>query len=107
MIYVPLNEINSNTCVEILDTNILRYYHTTSLNANNDYTDFNSSNHYSSYSSTIYLSSQPSCVNYEDLTNQVYYRNDLSHILVIFFIMAIVIFYIPYKLFMRFYRKGR
>lgn len=107
MIYVPIENISSNTCVEVLDTNILRYYHTTLVDHDNDYTDYNSSNHYSSYSSSIYLTSQPQCINYEDLTNQVYYRNDLSHILVCFFIMAIVIFYIPYKLFMRFYRKGR
>ena len=107
MIYVPLDSINNSTCVVVEDTNIIRYYHTTQVNSDNIYTDYNTSNHYSSYTSTEYLTQAPHCIATEDLTNDIYYRNDLSHILVCFFIMAIVIFYIPYKIFMRFYRKGR
>lgn len=106
MLYVPIDDFN-NVCVEKLNTDIIRVYHSVNINQENNYTDYNSSNHYTSYQSSIVLTTQPSCVDQEQLTNDIYYRNDLSHILVVFFIMAFFIFYIPYKLIMRFYRKGR
>lgn len=106
MLYVPIDNFN-NVCVEKLNTDIIRVYDSVNINQENNYTDYNTSNHYNSYTSSIVLTSQPTCINSDELTNDIYYRNDLSHILVIFFIMAFIIFYIPYKLIMRFYRKGR
>lgn len=108
MIYVPTTiDNNNNYCYTFIDTNIIREYKTTNLNSLNDYTDYNTSNHYNSYSSQEYLTSNPTCINHNSLTNNFYYRNDFSHILVIFAIMFMVIFYLPYKIIMRFYRKGR
>lgn len=107
MIYVPTDLNNNNYCYILIDTNIIREYHSININQDNDYIDFNSSNHYNSYSSSQYLTTQPSCISHDNLTNDFYYRNDLSHILVIFLIMSIFIFYIPFKIIMRFYRKGR
>ena len=106
MLYVPIDSFN-NVCVEKLNTDIIRVYDSVNINQENNYTDYNSTNHYASYKSSIILTSNPNCVSSEHLTNDIYYRNDLSHILVIFFIMSIFIFYIPFKLIMRFYRKGR
>lgn len=106
MIYVPIENLD-NVCIEKIDTNILRYYHTTQVGHDNSYTDYNSSNHYSTYDSTIYLTTSPNCIDSDKLTNDIYYRNDLAHILIIFIILSFIIFYIPYKIFMRFYRKGR
>lgn len=107
MIYVPTNLSDNNYCYEFIDTNIIREYETINLNQENNYTDYNTANHYSSYSSKEYITKQPNCLDHNSLTNNFYYRNDFSHILVIFFIMSIVIFYIPYKIILRFYRKGR
>lgn len=107
MIYSPISLENNNKCYEYQDTTILRVYDTINLNEDNNYTDYNTSNHYSSIKGTQYLMSIPICINHEDLTHEFYYRNDFSHILVIFFIMFFVIFFIPFKIIMRFYRKGR
>lgn len=107
MIYVPTNLENNNFCYSLINTDIIREYKTTNLNQENEYIDYNSGNHYSSYSSKEYLTIQPSCIDHNSLTNDFYYRNDFSHILVIFIIMSFVIFYIPYKIILRFYRKGR
>lgn len=107
MIYVPTDLNNNNYCYVLIDTNIIREYKTITLNQDNDYTDFNTGNHYNSFSSKEYITTQPICVDHNSLTNNFYYRNDFSHILVIFFIMSIFIFYLPYKLILRFYRKGR
>ena len=107
MIYVPTSLNNNTYCYTFIDTNIIREYKSTQINSLNDYTDYNTGNHYNSYSSQEYITIQPSCIDHKDLTNDFYYRNDFSHILVIFFIMSIIIFYIPYKIIMRFYRKGR
>lgn len=107
MIYSPISLENNNMCFEYQDSVILRVYDTINLNDYNNYTDYNTSNHYSSYRGKVYLTETPVCINHDDLTHDFYYRNDLSHILIIFFILSFFIFYIPYKLIMRFYRKGR
>ena len=106
MIYVPIENLD-NVCIKKLDTNILRYYKTTNINQDNDYIDYNSANHYNTYEGKEYLDTIPTCIDRQDLTNDIYYRNDLAHILILFIIFSFVIFYIPYKIFLRFYRKGR
>ena len=107
MIYVPTSLDNNTYCYTFIDTNIIREYKSIQIDSLNDYTDYNTSNHYNSYSNKEYLTIQPSCIDHNSLTNNFYYRNDFSHILVIFAIMSIIIFYLPYKIIMRFYRKGR
>lgn len=107
MIYSPISLDNNNKCYEYQNTDILRIYDTINLDTANTYTDYNTANHYSSVKGTTYLTTTPVCINHEDLTHDFYYRNDISHILVIFFIMCILIFYIPFKILQRFYRKGR
>lgn len=107
MIYSPISLDNNNKCYEFIDTTILRIYDDTTLNTTITYIDYNTSNHYTSKTGQTILTAQPVCISHDDLTDDFYYRNDLSHILVIFLILCIFIFYIPYKIFIRFYRKGR
>lgn len=107
MIYVPTSLENNDYCYTFIDTNIIREYKSTNINSLNDYTDFNTGNHYNSYSSQELLNTSPNCIDHNFLTNNFYYRNDFAHILIIFAIMFFVIFYLPYKIIMRFYRKGR
>lgn len=106
MIYSPV-AIDNNKCFEYQDTVILRVYDTININQVNNYTDYNTGNHYSSKKGSVLLTDSPVCINHEDLTTDFYYRNDISHILVVFLIICIFVFYIPYKIFLRFYRKGR
>lgn len=106
MIYSPISLENNNKCYEYQDTVILRIYDSINLDQQNTYTDYNTGNHYSSKTGTIFLTSEPVCIDHNDLSNEFYYRNDLTHILVCFLIMSIFIFYIPIKIFLRFYKKG-
>ena len=107
MFYSPISLENNNKCYEFQDTNILRIYDTINLNQNNNFTDYNTSNHYMSKQGSEFLEIEPTCLNHDLFSHDFYYRNDLSHILIIFIIMCIFIFYIPFKVIQRFYRKGR
>lgn len=50
--------------------------------------------------------STPTCLASDVVTDNVYYRNDLDKILVIFLIMSIFCFYIPIKVFSKLFKKG-
>lgn len=50
--------------------------------------------------------SPPTCLASDVVTDNVYYRNDLDKILVIFLIMSIFCFYIPIKVFSKLFKKG-
>lgn len=105
MIYVP--NYDNTHCYVFQDTVILREYVTTNVGQENNFIDYNTSNHYTSIKGTHYLDRVPACINEADLTSDFYYRNDLSHILIIFLILFIFIIYLPWKLIMRFYGRGR
>lgn len=45
-------------------------------------------------------------INYNNFSDSVYYRKDLSSILTIFIIFCIICLLIPLKVFMRFFKKG-
>lgn len=47
----------------------------------------------------------PVCLQTNQLTDEVYYRNDFDSILIIFLIMCIFCFYIPLKVFLRLFRR--
>lgn len=105
MIYVP--DLDSSKCYEQLDTVIIRKWETTNLNQENNYTDYNTSNHYMSKKGSSLLQTAPSCIYNEDLTSDFYYRNDLSHIFIIFLVLVLFIVYLPYKIISRFYGRAR
>ena len=111
MTYLPSESINSN----------FKY------TANNDYFRiYTNNNCYTQYSSTYcdcyyiypkldYIKSEvTSCnvsnltntINYNNFTDDFYYRIDFVNILLMFFIMSIFIIYIPLKLFSKIFRKG-
>lgn len=47
----------------------------------------------------------PVCLQTNQITDEVYYRNDFDSILIIFLIMCIFCFYIPLKVFLRLFRR--
>lgn len=70
-----------------------------------NYIRWDISNHYFSNNGTMNLSNSINYYNKADLTNDFYYRNDFDSILIIFFIIAIFAFYIPFKIIMRLFRR--
>lgn len=107
MIYIP--EYNSNNCAYIYNSDIIRVYesiptHNSVINYKDYYIKsgyiYNTgSTSFSSYSTL------PVCISQDRLTTDIYYRNDLPEILIIFVIMSYVCFYIPWKIFCRLFRR--
>ena len=106
-IYVP--SYTNNSCVHIVDKDVIRVYESVPTNGSYvAYTDFFINSHYLSSEDLEYFDSQsslPTCVNINDLTNDFYYRNDLSDILIIFIIISLVCIYLPYKIFSRLFGR--
>lgn len=108
-IYLPIENVNDYKCYEVRDKDTIRAYkNTPQMNSTSPYDDFFVNSHYLKKSgSTTWnnYSTLPTCLNSNSITNEVYYRNDLADILIIFSIISIVGFYIPYRIFSRFCRR--
>lgn len=113
MIYVP---DLSYSCYVVINSDTIRAYSIKPYNPGYNQTININYRDYYINSSYLYLdgvqsfnnySTIPICLQPSKLTDDVYYRNDLDKILVIFLILCIFMFYIPLKLFMRFYKGAR
>lgn len=95
-VFIP-DEININdiTCVNISASD---YVYFSLSNGSNYVLKYN--NTISDYTLTQISSLDVACENVE-LTNDVYYRKDLDSILIIFFIIVLIAFFFPYKIFAR------
>ena len=106
-IFVP--SYSNNNCLVIRDTNTIRLYDSVpTQNSSVNYTDY--------YINSSYLSvrgnqtfnqynSIPTCISSNDITTNVFYRNDIDRILVSFFIILIVCFYFPYRIISRMFGR--
>lgn len=113
MIYVP--DLNYK-CYVLVNKDTIRAYEVKPYNPgynqtiNINYRDYyiNSSYLYTDgiqqFSNYMTL---PICLDSSKLTDDVYYRQDLDKILVIFLILCIFMFLIPIKLFQRFFKGAR
>lgn len=106
MIYVPFENITDFKCYTIYDKDTIRaYVQTPQIGGSSNYTDYYVNSHYLSRNGTQqwgqYTQSLPVCVDTNKITNDFYYRNDLSNILTIFLILCIFCVFIPYKIFSR------
>lgn len=109
MIYVP--DIENYKCYVVRDTNTIRAYkEIPQRNTEIEYRDYYINSHYlyndntqsfGNYSST----NLPVCLDNSIITDNVFYRNDIDSILIIFLIMCIFSFYIPIKIFKRLFRR--
>ena len=99
MIYVP--QLNNNNCVVLHNSTTIRVYNVRP-NANNTYyyyTDYYINSNYLSNVGSQYFSTNstpPPCRT--DITTDFWYRSDISDIMIVYFVLCIVLFYIPYKL---------
>ena len=108
MIYVP--DLQNYKCYVVQNEQILRGYKEIPRNNSTiEYRDFYMNSNYIYRDSSQQFSQYttlPVCLSNDILTTEVYYRNDFDSILIIFFIMCILCFYIPLKIFSRLFKKG-
>lgn len=107
MIYVP-NYVSTN-CAYIYNSDIIRVYDTVPQSGRTiAYKDYyiKSSYIYNEGSTTFSnYSTLPSCIASSRITTDIYYRNDLPSILIIFFAFVIIGILLPLKIFMRMFRR--
>lgn len=105
MIYVP--DLENYKCFVVKDSNTIRSYKEIPvLNEEVSYRDYYIHSDYMfNDSSEIITENLPVCIDNNLLTNEVYYRVDFYKSMIIFFIFCIFCFYIPIKIFFRFFRR--
>lgn len=109
MIYVP-RDTTFNKCYVIQSEGVIRGYDTiprnnTSYNyrdyyIRSDYIYRDGEGTWSSYTTL------PSCISSSDITNDFWYRIDISNVLIMFLIINIFGIFIPIKIFSKLFRKG-
>ena len=106
MIYVP--EYQSGNCAYIYNTDIIRVYsEQPRQNATISYKDYyiKSSYIYNEGSTTFsQYSSLPTCINSSRITTDVYYRNDIADILIIFWSFTLCL-WAMWRLYLRIFRR--
>lgn len=103
-LYVP---DTSYACYSVIDKDTIRAYQTMPYNDSYvNYIDYYVNSHYMEKTGFQHFSQYttlPTCLSSSILTDDIYYRNDLDSILIIFLIFCIFAFYLPIKLFARLY----
>lgn len=109
-IYLP--SITNQNCVEVRDKDTIRvweqrpqqnqqWYNYTDYYINSHYLTKNGSQQFSQYSSI------PTCVDHSAISDDYFYRNDITDILITFTIIVFFVVLIPLKIFMRLFRRVR
>lgn len=107
MIYVPDKE--NYKCFVVRSEEVIRAYEEIPTNNREvSYRDYYYNSNYL-YNDGVQSFSQyttlPTCLDNNNITTDVYYRNDIDSILIVFTILCIFCFYIPIKIFMRLFRR--
>lgn len=110
-IFLPVENVSDFACYSILDKDTIRAYRTMpALDSTSNYVDFFVNSHYLEKEGTQqwgqWTSSLPVCISNSAITNDIYYRNDLDSILIIFLCIVIFVTYFPRKLLNIFYKRG-
>ena len=116
-VYVPADNISDYKCYEFIDRHTIRaYLDTPTYNSNIRFQDiYLDMEYYMTGVGTTWFwwnsesshANLPSCIQNSRLTNEVYYRNDFDKSLIIFVILAIICLYLPFRLFMKLFKRGR
>lgn len=89
MIYVP--DYDSSQCAYIYNSNTIRVYDSFPMQGRTiNYTDYYFNSHYMHTSGSTTFSNYstlPTCLLEDDITTSIYYRNDISDILLVFVII--------------------
>ena len=107
-IYIPVDK-SSIACVSVLDHNTLRVYdNMPDFDSSSTYTDYFLDSHYlSKVGSESFTTTIPVCISSDLITNDFYYRYDIDSILIVFVILLLFIFGIPYKMLTIFLRRWK
>lgn len=107
MIYVP--DSQNYECFVVRNEETIRAYKEIPQNNKTiEYRDYyyNSNYYYQDgFQQFSQYTTLPVCLNNDNISNDVYYRNDFDKILVIFFIMFIFIVYFPLNIFFKFFKR--
>lgn len=100
-IYLPSTDY---ACYVVQNATTIRAYQTMpSRNSSSSYTDYYYTSHYTFTNGTQTwgnTSTLPTCSGATFTTN-VFYRNDIDQIMIVFFILLLVCFYFPYRIIAR------
>lgn len=101
-IFLPVDNISDFACYSVYDKDTIRAYKTMPhLDSSSDYIDFYINSHYLEKSGTqrwgSWSDSLPSCLSTSVITNDIYYRTDLKDSLLIFVLLVLIIFWIPFR----------
>lgn len=109
MTYLPKLESQNCIVVDNLNSGYIRVYERTPYAnstikyidyfINSDYITREGTQTFGNYSYSV------NCQSHDNFTTDFYYRVDFDKILIIIFIIAIFIIYIPLKIFIRFFRR--
>lgn len=109
MIYVP-EDTTYNKCYVVQSEGVIRGYDTIPRNntsysyrdyyINSDYIFRDGTGSWSSYTTL------PICLSSSDITNEFWYRLDLSNILICFLIINIFGIWLPTKIFSKLFKRG-
>lgn len=107
MFYVP--NFSSSNCVVLRDKDTLRVYdQRPTYNSNINYVDYYINSHYV-YNNGVQQFNQystlPTCIDVSNITTNVFYRNDIDSILIVFLIILLVCFYFPYRIISRMFGR--
>lgn len=106
MIYLPIENFSDYSFYYLLDSETIRVYDTNPIiDTDVPYTDYFINSHYLSKTGIEHISLVPTPLDVNLLTNSVYYRNDFSDILIIFLILCIFCFWLPFQILKRFFKK--
>lgn len=107
MIYVP--ELENYKCYVVRSENVIRAYKQIPYNNSTiQYRDYYYNSNYlyqDGEQSFSQYTTLPVCLDTNNLTSEVYYRNDFDSILIMFLILSIFCFYLPLKIFIRLFRR--
>lgn len=108
-IFMP-QDSTYNKCYVVQSSDVIRGYdRVPSNNTNYNYRDYyiNSSYIYrDGYGTWSQYATLPVCLDNDIITNDFYYRLDLSNILIIFLVINIFGIFLPIKIFSKIFRKG-
>lgn len=106
-IFIP--NYSQGKCAYIYNSDIIRVYDTVPThNSSINYKDYYIKSQYIYNTGTTNFgqySNLPVCIASDRITTDVFYRNDFADILIIFFIMCFISFWVPWKIFLRLFRR--
>lgn len=102
--FVPTKQYQ---CYVLYNSDIIRAYESTNQNAYNRYHDYYIHDDYLEQIGYQYnYNTNYECIDKNLLSEEIYYRLDFDRILIIFFCLAFVGLVVPFKLFMKLFKRG-